>query len=396
MEEENKNVNVEEPTEVLGNTGVIEPVTEEPVLAEPVAETPVEVPTESPVMEAPAEEPVEVQPEAVMAQVDTKAEDVPAETVTPMPEPVPTEPVQEQAVEGVVAEPAVEQPKKKSKLPLILLLLIVLAAGGFAVWYFVLGGNGSKSEKQEDKPTEEKIGKDETEKDDGKKEESEDKEDKVTVFPLEESEIKKYEEIMKQMVRLRREKSELNVSDISNQVLLRISISDLIKEGPVSKDALKAVIEKNYGNIEYTDEDIICTLENIPFIIYNSENGEYSYNPNHRAHGGDGIGAFYTNYYFQSAEQDETNGTLTIKYKILFGLYYEDVASKVPIYYKNSTDSFNKTNEIFKDMTIEPAKYDETANQVYEQHKDELPITTFTFEKDKTTGNYVFRKVVTE
>ena len=155
MEEENKNLNVEEPTEVLGNTGVIEPVVEEPV-TEPVVETPVE----SPVMEAPVENPGEVEPVAVMAQVETKADEVPAETVTPMPEPasVPAEPVQETPVAQPVEVPA-EEPKKKSKLPLILLLLLVLAAGGFAVWYFVLGGNGAKKEepkKEEEQKEEEK------------------------------------------------------------------------------------------------------------------------------------------------------------------------------------------------------------------------------------------------
>ncbi len=155
MEEENKNLEAEEPTEILGNTGVIEPVVETP--AEPVIEAaPIveETPVveASPVAEAPAE-PVQ----------ETPVEEPPVAEA-----PIEPAPLEQPVAEPVVAPAALEEPKKKSKLPLILLLLLVLAAGGFAVWYFVLGGNGTKKEepkkeedqkeeKNEDKNIEKKI-----------------------------------------------------------------------------------------------------------------------------------------------------------------------------------------------------------------------------------------------
>ena len=147
--EEEKKIESEETTEVLGNTGVIDPVVEEPTPevietpTEPVPEpTPVEqTVTEAPAPEAPAEQPAEQPTEPAVAQ------EAPAE-----PEPVaaPAEPP--------VSTPEVPKPKKKSMLPMLLVIVLVLAVGGFAVWYFVLGGNGSKNPKPTDNPTQNPSG----------------------------------------------------------------------------------------------------------------------------------------------------------------------------------------------------------------------------------------------
>ena len=128
--EEEKKIESEETTEVLGNTGVIDPVVEEPT--EPVPEpTPVEqTVTEAPAPEAPAEQPAEQPTEPAVAQ------EAPAEPPVSTP----------------------EVPKKKSMLPMLLVIVLVLAVGGFAVWYFVLGGNGSKNPKPTDNPTQNPSG----------------------------------------------------------------------------------------------------------------------------------------------------------------------------------------------------------------------------------------------
>lgn len=172
MEEENKKLEAEEPTEVLGNTDVIEPIAEEPVVEPaPVVE---ETPTEQPVVETPVveEAPVEAAPEV---PVEPAAEQ-PAPEPVAEPAPVETQSAEQSVESTSVVEPAapVAEPKKKSKLPLILLLLIVLAAGGFAVWYFVLGGNGSNTGKKEENLPEEKQGKDESKE---KEEQPEEKEE---------------------------------------------------------------------------------------------------------------------------------------------------------------------------------------------------------------------------
>ena len=129
--EEEKKIEAEEPTEILGNTGVIEPVTEEPVTA-PAVEAPV-------VEETPAEQPV----------AETPVEETPVTPAEPE-----TAPIEQPAPESApVVAPAPEAPKKKSPLPIILVVVLLLAVGGFAVWYFVLGGNGSKEPKPQENPT---------------------------------------------------------------------------------------------------------------------------------------------------------------------------------------------------------------------------------------------------
>ena len=91
----------------------------------------------------------------------------------------PTAPVEPVAEPQPQPEPAPtpEEPKKKSKLPLILILLIVIALGGFAVWYFVLGGNGAKKEEQKEEPEQEE--KKEEEKKEEEKKEDDKKEDET-------------------------------------------------------------------------------------------------------------------------------------------------------------------------------------------------------------------------
>lgn len=156
MEEENKNLNVEEPTEVLGNTGVVEPVVETP--AEPVAETPAE-----PVVEA---APVETAPVAK----------------TPV-----EQPVEQPTVEPVAPAPTPEEPKKEekkgsNKLLIIIALLVLVLGGGYAVWAFVLGGNTPKTEPKKEEQKEEKKDEDPTTKPDNKDLTVEDIPDRITHF----------------------------------------------------------------------------------------------------------------------------------------------------------------------------------------------------------------------
>ena len=153
--------------EVLGNTGVIEPVTEEPV-AEPVQEaTPVEPVVEEP---APAVEPApEPTPEVAAAPAPE-----PTPEVAPAPTPVESAPV-------VTPEPAKpEEPKKKGKGGLLIVLLL-LVVGLFAVWFFVLGGQEMLGLKSSEEPKQE-------EKKEEKKEESKKEEKKET--KLTEAEVK--------------------------------------------------------------------------------------------------------------------------------------------------------------------------------------------------------------
>ena len=176
MEEENKNLEVEEPTEVLENTGVIEPVAEEPTevlgntgVIEPVVEQPatepvVETPTE-PVAETPAPEAVQVEETPVVENpvvegtAPASVPEVPAELVqeTPVEQPV-VQPAEPAPAAPIPEEPKKEEKKGSNKLLIIVALLVLVLGGGYAVWAFVLGGNNPKTEpkKEEEQKEEEK------------------------------------------------------------------------------------------------------------------------------------------------------------------------------------------------------------------------------------------------
>jgi hypothetical protein len=136
---------------------------------------------------APVEQPqpteVEVQPvqEPVVEQPVTEVAQVPE--VQPVQEtPVETAPVPEtQQIQDTTApvEPAPEAPKKKGKIGLILVLLAVVALGGFAAWYFALGGDKVLSGKKDESAQEEQKEENKEEQKEDKKEE--DKKDDETI-----------------------------------------------------------------------------------------------------------------------------------------------------------------------------------------------------------------------
>ncbi len=182
MEEENKNVETDtvvkidafqettnvqaEPVAVIETYNEIQPEVM-PTPAEPVA-VPEQIPATPEVVE-PVQITSEVpetnpQPEPTIEPVATPTPTIQTtEPVTPVATPAPTvqttepvTPVATPAPAEVQVQPT-EEPKKKSKLPIIILIIILLAAIGFAVWFFVLCGNGNKanSDKEDEQQQEE-------------------------------------------------------------------------------------------------------------------------------------------------------------------------------------------------------------------------------------------------
>ena len=89
--------------------------------------------------------------------------------VTPAPvEPAPAETLAEQVPVVEPVAPTPEEPKKKGKGGLIIIIILLLALGGFALWYFVLGGNGSKKEEPKKEPEQKEEEKKEEDKEDDK------------------------------------------------------------------------------------------------------------------------------------------------------------------------------------------------------------------------------------
>jgi hypothetical protein len=170
---------------------------------------------------APVQEPV--MPDSAAALVDT-----------------PAEPVSNQVNETSVApaEPVqpTDEPKKKSKLPIILLIIVLLAAVGFAVWFFVLGGNGNKSNNdKKDEPQ--------------KEEKKEDKKDEKTSVDVSSTEV---------------------TTAMKNFNYLKINSDDLTKNGKYNVTSLTLnqrietlgliASDKNHSLIAYCGNDITSEI----------------------------------------------------------------------------------------------------------------------------------------
>jgi hypothetical protein len=401
MEEEKK-----EEIEILGQTGIMKPVTEnsipeapaEPVveqtqeaaptvtMVQPVTEVQVEDPVQ-PAEEAPAAAPVEAAPAIETPVVETPVVEAPAAPVeqpaVEQPAPAPdAQPVQETAPAPTAEQPAPEAPKKKGKGGLILIILALLALGGFAVWYFVLGGDKVLSGKQEEPQQEEK-----------EEEKKEEKKEEPKVTTLTEKDIEEYSPMITTILAYTEGKTTLKATDLNNQQILDIGYMGIAGSGTISKEELKKSIEKRLGNVKYTDESILCAIDNKPLIIYDAENGTYTYDGASHGHGG--VGSPYRYDYFQSAEKDETNGIVTINYKFLYGNNPGDVGAPEAHFYKTAKDSTAKQNSIYDEDDAEPDKVREIADKVYEDKKNELPTVTFKFVKN-ANGDYSFSELTTK
>ena len=207
---------------------------------------------------------------------------------------------------------------------------------------------------------------------------------------LKEIDIKGYEDIMERIDFARNTKLDFNVSDLDNQQILRIGlIPELESKGYFNADSLKKSIKSQLGDIEYTDEPIKCLVCGNALYKYSAEEKLYEKAPD-TDHGHGGYGTFYKIKYFEKATKNETKGTLDIGYVILYGEHFSDMSYPSRNIYKTPEDSVKDQNGLLEknEDGYDKDKFDE----VYNEKKSELPVTTYSFEKDKE-GNYVFKKV---
>ena len=375
MEEEKK-----EEIETLGNTGTMEPIKEETVEtpAEPVVE---ETTVESPIVEPAVEEPVVDTPVEAPADpvvepvVETPAEPVAETPIEEAPVETPTEPVAETPVESAPVEPTpetpapaetpaetpvepakTEEPKKKSKLPLILLIIIILALGEFAVWYFVLGGNGSKKEQKEEPKQEEK--KEEEKKEDTKPEEK--------AVELADTEVESLNNIVKLLSTNFGDYYEKSIGEINNQDLLFFGIKQYEFKDSITEKEMEDIIKKYFGNsVNLKHEDVKCFVaDHEP--LYNYSEGIYTNNKNHGGHGKEGSFAYPT---YVSGEKK--GNIITANYKIVYTLR-SDAAVTMAFY----SSPINQAEALIS--SDEPLQF---STEVYEKIKDKIPVTEFTFEE---------------
>lgn len=174
-----------------------------------------------------------------------------------------------------------------------------------------------------------------------------------------------------------------DITKISNQELLSFASSKLANNnGRFSSEEVEKLITKYFGsNIKITHENILCSIDNVPFYDYDSTSKQYVFHENHPGHGGNGSVQGY--YYFVDGKVTNEN-KIVINSHIIYGIYKGDTWGPQNSYYKSAQDS--KSGEPIigkKDGEIEIKLTDDLYNSV----KDKLPTTTYTFEKDKN-GNY--------
>ena len=217
------------------------------------------------------------------------------------------------------------------------------------------------------------------------------------IVKLSEEDIKDYEDIMKYVLRVRYDKDSFTSKDFTNQQILMYGISYAEKEDDeYTKKAINEAITKAFGNIEYKDEDIICNIDKKPLYEYNSTTETYRFTTKYSNHGHGGEGDFDRYYFFQEAERDEDKGILTVKYKIIYGIYQGDLMVPDIDLFLNAKDSIADKNKIYDMDDNSPiddaSKKKEIVDETYEKYRDEIPVTTVIYEKD-SNGNYVFKSV---
>ena len=142
---------------------------------------------------------------------------------------------------------------------------------------------------------------------------------------------------------------------------------------------LEKVLEKYFGdNHSYVHEDIQCFLGDGVLYQYDSAKREYFFQDIH-GHGGAGIYPAEI-YYLDGQKKDEV---YTVRVNILYGDYCYGTCGPVTGYYKSAIDSRNGENPVLGGF----GDYYEITEEEYQSVKDNLPITTFTFIRDKD-GNY--------
>lgn len=244
--------------------------------------------------------------------------------------------------------------KKKSKAPIVILLVVlfIIAVAGSSFGGYLFGKNDSKDGKSgsvnvnTNGSTNENVSKD-----------------------VSEAELQSILYRMKIITNsLYNEFPIKNVDDVSNQGLLKIGLSMISRSesGESVENYIKQVVGYN-ANVK--NENYICTIDNKPLYIYDND-GWYKKSNEYHGHGGS---SRYTKVYFRSAT---LNGdTLIVKTNVIYGESRE-LGGEGDTFY----DGVNKDSKKLFSTT-----YNEL-DKKYEEIKDTLPITTYTFKRSNYDG----------
>lgn len=172
---------------------------------------------------------------------------------------------------------------------------------------------------------------------------------------------------------------------LSNQDALNFA---LVKLGTLRNNIMESDIEKilqtYFGkNHPYKHEDINCFAGDGILYKYNSAKREYIFQDTH-GHGGQG--SYSAEVFYIDGIVDKNKYTVNVH--ILYGDYCGGVCGPTLSYYKTKKDSMNSQNPIL-------GPYEEPhaiTNEEYDTIKENLPTTTFIFEKDED-NNYGLKVV---
>jgi len=146
---------------------------------------------------------------------------------------------------------------------------------------------------------------------------------------------------------------------------------------------LEKVLEKYFGKDHpYVHEDIDCFAGDGVLYKYDSAKRTYEYEDMH-AHGGKTI---YRSTVFFVEGKSEDDTTYKIQTQILYTTSAGDTVGPRDRYYTSA-------NQEYDDYILGPYGEDhEVTEEEYQSIKDQIPITTFTFEKDED-NNYGLKSV---
>ena len=207
--------------------------------------------------------------------------------------------------------------------------------------------------------------------------------------------LKKYKEIISFFNKNFSTNYPLKIENITNQEILHSAMGEVWLEK--QKDPEFSVIDSEFSAIDlhnmitkmygadsiYSDEDILCQMNDGVLYKYNN-NGKYQF---YDVHGHDGCQVISENYI---QEAKTANNILEIKTK--------------NIYAGMVCGSYGRGSFFYKDALKQQLLYDQSDHdvedyisfdEIYELKKDEIPITTYIFQKD-IEGNYSLKEITVE
>ena len=220
----------------------------------------------------------------------------------------------------------------------------------------------------------------------GKAQESEFDNEKKTI-ELTKEDLEKYKKIISFFNENFSTKYPLKTESLTNQEILYGAMREVWFKGEKGSEFsaidLHNMITKMYGaDLKYIDEDISC--EKNDGVLFKYNDGKYQF---YGQHGHAGCQVVSENY-FQEAET--INNTLEIKTK---NIYVGEICSTygpVSFFYKDALRQqllYNQSDRAVEDYI--------SFDKVYELKKDEIPITTYIFQKD-VEGNYALKEITVE